>query len=53
MEQRKEKAVMTEQHTQHEDEPRNAFRGHSLAGAAVCLGIGITIALLAILGQPG
>jgi hypothetical protein len=55
MEQRKEKAVMTEyeppeRDTQHEDEPRNAFSGHSLAGAAACLGIGATVALIAILG---
>jgi len=27
--------------------------GHSLAAAAVCVGTGATIALLAILGQPG
>jgi hypothetical protein len=42
-----------EQDTQHEDDPRNAFWGHSLAAAAVCLGTGATIALIAILGQPG
>jgi hypothetical protein len=42
-----------EQGTQHEDEPRNAFLGHSLATAAACLGAGATIALIAILGQPG
>jgi hypothetical protein len=36
--------------TQYEDEPRNAFGGHSLAAAAVCLGTGATIALIAILG---
>jgi hypothetical protein len=57
MEQRKEQAVMTEHEprerdTQHEGEARDAFWGHSLAGAAVCLGIGATIALIAILG-PG
>ena len=57
MEQRKEKAVMTEHEprerdTQHEGEATDAFWGHSLAGAAVCLGIGATIALIAILG-PG
>jgi hypothetical protein len=43
---------LPEQDTQHEDEPRNAFLGHSLAGAVVCLGTGATIALIAILGQP-
>ncbi len=36
--------------TQHEDRPSNAFWGHSLAGAAVCLGIGAAIALITILG---
>jgi hypothetical protein len=55
MEQRKEKAVMTEyeppeRDTQYEGEPRDALWGHSLAGAAVCLGIGATVALIAILG---
>jgi hypothetical protein len=55
MEQRKEKAVMTEyeqqaRDAQHEDEARSAFWGHSLAAVAVCLGIGAAIALIAILG---
>jgi hypothetical protein len=58
MEQRKEKAVMTEyepqeRDTQHEDEPRSAFWGHSLAAVAVCLGTGAAIALISILGWPG
>jgi hypothetical protein len=35
---------------QHEDEPRSAFWGHSLAAVAVCLGTGAAIALIAILG---
>jgi hypothetical protein len=38
--------------TQHHDGPRNAYWGHSLAAAAVCLGTGAAIALIAILGQP-
>jgi hypothetical protein len=54
MEQRKEKAVMTEhqqqeRETQHEDEARSSFRGPSLAAVAVCLGTGAAIALIAIL----
>jgi hypothetical protein len=40
----------TEHDTQHEDGPSNAFWGHSLAGAALCLGIVAAIALIAILG---
>jgi hypothetical protein len=36
--------------TQHEDGPSNVFWGHSAAGAALCLGIGAAIALIAILG---
>jgi hypothetical protein len=39
-----------EHDTQHEDGPSNAFWADSLAGAALCLGIGAAIALLAILG---
>jgi hypothetical protein len=55
LEQRKEKAVMTEfepqgRDTQHVDEPRNTFWGHSLAGVAICLGTGAAIALIAIFG---
>jgi hypothetical protein len=42
-----------ERDTQHEDEPRSTFGGHSLAAAAVCLGTGAAIALIAILGLPG
>jgi hypothetical protein len=37
--------------TQHQGEPSNAFWGHSLAAAAVCLGTGAAVALIAILGQ--
>jgi hypothetical protein len=36
--------------TQHQNGPSNAFWGHSIAGAAVCLGTGAAIALIAILG---
>lgn len=39
-----------EHDTQREVAPSNAFWGHSLAGAALCLGIGAAIALIAILG---
>jgi hypothetical protein len=57
MKQGKERAVMTEyepheRDIQHEDEPRGAFWGHSLAAVAVCLGIGAAVALIAILGWP-
>jgi hypothetical protein len=50
-----EEPVMTnhqppEHDTQHEDGASDASRGHSLAGAALCLGIGAAIALIAILG---
>jgi len=55
MEQRKEKAVMTEyeqqeRDTQHEDARRSALWGHSLAAVAVCLGAVAALALIAILG---
>jgi hypothetical protein len=39
-----------ERDAEHEDEPRYAFWGHSLAAVAVCLGTGAAIALIAILG---
>lgn len=34
-----------------DEQERKAVWGHSLAAAAVCLGTGATIALIAILGQ--
>ena len=43
-----------EQRFRRDDEqaPRTVW-GHSLAAAAICLGTGAAIALIAILGQPG
>jgi hypothetical protein len=42
-----------EQDVRRQDEPSNALPRHSLAAAAICLGTGATIALIAILGQLG
>jgi hypothetical protein len=35
------------------DQPSRTIWGHSLPAAAVCIGAGATIALVAIFGQPG
>jgi len=39
-----------EHDTQHEDKPRNALWGHSLAAVSARLGTGAAVALIAILG---
>jgi hypothetical protein len=36
-----------------DEQPSKTVWRHSLAAAAICLGTGATIALIAILGQPG
>ena len=35
------------------DQPSRTIWGHSLPAAAVCIGAGATIALVAVFGQPG